>query len=341
MSLPELIPSNLPVYVQNKARTNFSNSVIPSGSVLLFAESDGNGGSNLIAKNPDGTFTEIGGGGGGSMNFYKCSSLNTINSTWTGYKAVLNQQGYYEFETTVTTGLDYTLVTPIVGEVYSADALVKAQLYEGIPVDGLIFYAPLKTASLVAATGQGFTVYGSTPTASTVAGIECLNFTNGFFYSDDLTGFPTENAPFTMSVWMYATAKLATSDSTPILGFGNPGYNDVEIVNNSYNNKLAVAYWKAIQINIPLTDAELVQKWLHLLVKSDGSTVSFYINGTMQDSASAWSLQSGNHLCIGGHLWGNYVYYHTGYCAAARIYNRALTSSEIAALANELTPTNN
>lgn len=64
MSLPEIIPSAMPQFVRNTARTNFSNSVVPSGSVLLFAESDGNGGSNLIAKNPDGSFTEIGGGGG-------------------------------------------------------------------------------------------------------------------------------------------------------------------------------------------------------------------------------------------------------------------------------------
>lgn len=64
MSLPEVIPSALPQFVRNTARTNFSNSVVPSGAVLLFAESDGNGGSNLIAKNPDGSFTEIGGGGG-------------------------------------------------------------------------------------------------------------------------------------------------------------------------------------------------------------------------------------------------------------------------------------
>lgn len=52
MSLPEIIPSNLPQVVQNKDRTAFANSVIPSGSVLLFAESDGSGGSKLITKEP-------------------------------------------------------------------------------------------------------------------------------------------------------------------------------------------------------------------------------------------------------------------------------------------------
>ena len=41
---------------------------------------------------------------GGSTDFYKCVSVDTVNSTWTGYKAVLSG-GAYTFESTVTSGI--------------------------------------------------------------------------------------------------------------------------------------------------------------------------------------------------------------------------------------------
>lgn len=62
MSLPEVIPSDLPVYTRTSSQAAFANSVIPEGSVLLFAESDSNGDIKLKAKNPDGSFTTVGGG---------------------------------------------------------------------------------------------------------------------------------------------------------------------------------------------------------------------------------------------------------------------------------------
>lgn len=55
--------------------------------------------------------------------------------TWSGYKAVFDSgTGTWSFESDVTAGLAYTSVTPIVGGIYSADALVIVSLlYTGTP----------------------------------------------------------------------------------------------------------------------------------------------------------------------------------------------------------------
>lgn len=56
-------------------------------------------------------------------------------NTWSGYKAVFDSgTGTWSFESDVTEGLTYTSVTPVVGGIYSADALVTVSLlYTGTP----------------------------------------------------------------------------------------------------------------------------------------------------------------------------------------------------------------
>lgn len=78
-------------------------------------------------------FAESSGSSGGtSAEYYKCASVDTSAKTWSGYKAVFDSTaGTWSFESDVTAGLAYTSVTPIVGSIYSADALVNvAFLYD-------------------------------------------------------------------------------------------------------------------------------------------------------------------------------------------------------------------
>ena len=71
-------------------------------------------------------------GGDVSCTFSDISSASTGSKTWSGYKAVFDSgAGTWSFESGVTSGLTYTSVTPIVGGIYSADALVNvAFLYD-------------------------------------------------------------------------------------------------------------------------------------------------------------------------------------------------------------------
>ena len=63
------------------------------------------------------------------------SEAATGAKTWSGYKAVFDSTaGTWSFESDVTEGLTYTSVTPIIGGIYSADALVIVSLlYTGTP----------------------------------------------------------------------------------------------------------------------------------------------------------------------------------------------------------------
>ena len=66
--------------------------------------------------------------GGTSAEYYKCASVDTSAKTWSGYEAVFDSgTGMWSFESDVTAGLAYTSVTPVVGGIYSADALVKVE----------------------------------------------------------------------------------------------------------------------------------------------------------------------------------------------------------------------
>ena len=73
--------------------------------------------------------------GGTSAEYYKCASVDVSAKTWSGYKAVFDSgTGTWSFSDTVTEGLSYTSVTPVVGGIYSADALVIVSLlYTGTP----------------------------------------------------------------------------------------------------------------------------------------------------------------------------------------------------------------
>ena len=63
------------------------------------------------------------------------SEAATGANTWSGYKAVFDSTaGTWSFASNVTNGLAYTSVTPVVGGIYSADALVIVSLlYTGEP----------------------------------------------------------------------------------------------------------------------------------------------------------------------------------------------------------------
>lgn len=62
---------------------------------------------------------------GGQMDFYKCASVDTASETWSGYLAVLGENGLYSFADTVTEGLTYgTAYIPYTGNVYNSDTTV-------------------------------------------------------------------------------------------------------------------------------------------------------------------------------------------------------------------------
>lgn len=141
-----------------------------------------------------------------SLSLYKCASVDTTNHTWTGYKAVLNNQGYYEFEENATSGLIFTEIVPTQNFIYSSNALAKIEnLYTGFPVDGLVFYLPLNNEYNTGGTGQTVNINsnGNGISYQKYKNIDCIRLYDGsnLYVNSGLNNLPTGNTPFTASMW--------------------------------------------------------------------------------------------------------------------------------------------
>lgn len=338
MSLPEVIPSNLPQFVMNKARSNFSNSVVPSGSVLLFAESDGSGGSKLIAKNPDGSFTEV--GGGGSMNFYKCASVGT--GTWTGYLASVDPvTGVWSFASTATSGLTYTYPVPVAGRVYAGETcLCEASDYNtGLPVNGLVFYLALadEIGEKDDTGAYSLTFYNTNYSFGSRNGIPCM--VTGDIVK--ITGpdfgslFPdSSSARFTVSFWAASTDTYGIWTGGGFIKFAEANNVSMSLgagVQNEQNGKLYREYdgrgWELISSDNNSSQMS------HYAFTYNGAQVKYYKNGEQVgffDTSKPFNRSD---------IYPGIIGRSGGYITGFRIYNRVLDSSEISALAAEFSPT--
>ncbi len=153
----EYIFTNLPQYIRVTSRTEFSSSVVHSGSVLLFSED----GTSLTAKLPDGSFITVGGSGGTDV-----SDTTAIPST------VLAGEIFYD-----STGSRKEGTMPIVSAEVTSGAVVVPSGYiptsQSFPVSsgadvtlgyisGGVFYelAFSGTSSVEAGSSAGLSNYG-------------------------------------------------------------------------------------------------------------------------------------------------------------------------------------
>ena len=260
---------------------------------------------------------------GGATEFYKCASVDTVNQTWTGYKAVLSN-GVYSFESTVTSGLTYgSGFTPEVGKIYDDGALVKVdKLYIGLD-PAMVFYAPLAESSAAAETGQVFTQTG-TVAYTTENGIPCAYFNGSARLSFEMASLLRT---LSISAWF----KCSNSSTTPVI-LGTPGssHHTASIYIASSN-----AGWSSWGDDKLYSCTAGVWHHMALCANSSDGSVDVYIDGTLAGTSyHTWELQQTNGW-LGGNTQG---YGLNGYLAAVRIYDRLLTSSEVAALAAEFTP---
>lgn len=316
--MSEYIYTDMPRYMKTTPRENFSNSVVKSGSVLLFSED----GETLVAKLPDGTFHEI--GSGGSAEYYRCASVDTSAKTWTGYRAVLNE-GVYTFEDTVTTGLSYTSITPQVGSIYSSDALASVEaLWDGIPTDGLVLYAPLNMSSICTKTGQTIT-----ETDISYAWDEILKGNAAVFNgSSARINLSTENIPSsgslrTVSFWCCPSA----NSGAHIFNIGGQADRFLFFMENT-----GIFYLKAGSNEISSGVSAEIGKWYHICIKVDDSNSSLYINSSLAGSTGKPDNSNSNFYLGCGF---NQESFFSGKMASLRIYNTALDSEKVELLYRE------
>ena len=210
---------------------------------------------------------EGGGGSGASMDFYKCASVNTSDSTWSGYKAVLNQDGYYEFEDYATTGLTYN-IKPTINNVYDESCRVRAMLHQAgfvndtntiIYIDGSsISNQALSPAAQAVTFGSGVAVSG-------LGYLSIPGNSNGRITTTGAASGYGGNLPaWTMDFYFIATcdflAVTGHSDYATDLCLQGAPNNNIEI--RSGNMSIGVAYKKNVMIGLSLQyDSGTLHVW--------------------------------------------------------------------------------
>ena len=121
--MSEYLLTDLPRYVKTAPRGNFANSVVKEGAVLLFSED----GETLVAKHPDGTFSEIGSGSsGGDTSAFESDAMAIIGTPTGGGSGgesgggeeAVTLSGTLFYEVTGTAGIE---ITPITFDMVASD----------------------------------------------------------------------------------------------------------------------------------------------------------------------------------------------------------------------------
>lgn len=168
---------------------------------------------------------------------------------------------------------------------------------------------------------------------------------NALFFNgiNDYVSVPTSTsidpaggmAQITMATWVYDASGTGNYQIAVMKGI-----TDAEIDVLPESN---VVRWGITNItgNRTVKDTNVgfvLNKWFHLAITYDGSSIKLYVNGTLQDSQSA----TGNIRSSGtGILLGSYQnsYWFNGTIDEVRIYNRTLNQTEIQADMKSSLPT--
>ena len=214
-----------------------------------------------------------------------------------------------------------------VPSVYKKGICIELDEKASPPTSGLVFHLSGETDSLTAETGQVFTKTGDSVIHTSNDGFPCWYTPSGqWMYSSD-EGLPTGSSPWTQAVWV--KCETNPSAQTIVLSFGHLGV-------SRGGQALAFYYDERIRSVGGVgqdftTDSGVVDPliWNHVAITYDGSTITIYVNGEAVKSGSHSKrirLYGSNGLGIGGCDWETPF---QGWIRDARIYNRALSPSEI------------
>lgn len=138
-------------------------------------------------------------------------------------------------------------------------------------------------------------------------------------------GVQSATSSLTYSAWVYCE-----SNNSNMFSYGKTIFR--------CSNTTELKYWSDItQSNITLTVDDYFNKWTHFVVTQTGTTYAIYQNGIQKGTGTAAAISTTQDNSYIGRFSTQYF---DGKLTEAGIYDRALTSLEVASLYNQGMPTN-
>lgn len=144
-------------------------------------------------------------------------------------------------------------------------------------------------------------------------------------------------SPYTLEAWVYPTRNPGASNWTGIFdresnaGSGRDGYNIYFLGSSTTNTSFTAERFVAgssFSVSITLNQSISVNNWSYIVSTYDGTTLSLYRNGSLvgTPTTTTGNITNTSKALTIGVRGGNYF---AGNISNAKIYNRALTASEI------------
>ena len=199
--------------------------------------------------------------------------------------------------------------------------------------------------------GSILTDLSSSATNGTLTGVslvagkigQALSFTGGNNSSIAVTSTPIQNfgvsgQAFTMSAWFNRSAACPDALNPGIISKG-PANNVVQITMtcSDSSGKLSVQQWNgSLQVAIETTAGYIDSNWHHVAAVSDGTNMSLYVDGVLAGGPTdaTGSFLSANSTLGIGYRTDAVDRAFTGSIDDVRVYNRALSATEITGLYN-------
>ncbi len=183
-------------------------------------------------------------------------------------------------------------------------------------------------------TGGGFGISTDVPTTS-------FTNTRSLSFDDDYVSVPDDASldvtNITISFWVKPSGGAQT-DGAAFVCKGNGAGGEVWCMDVNTSN-FRFYFWKGGVAYTSVSTSTIGSDWKHVAATYDGSSAVLYIDGTAEDTDAhgVGNLDTNNHIVsIGARQSGSgdYDLEFDGYIDDVRVYNRALSSTEVTELAN-------
>lgn len=219
---------------------------------------------------------------------------------------------------------------PFLGLGFGNPFITFARLVSGgasVISDGLVMHLDAGDTNSYSGSGTTWTDLsgnGNNGTLQSMSGANYSSANGGYLDFDGASDyvtlpFNTEYTNISIDVW-------ATRDQLNVYNSIMGKYGSSAGYELIFNNSGGVRFHTSNQ-SIDSTTSLSADVWYHIVGTYDGSTARIYINGSLDASGSTSRNTNTVNWRIGRSAWGGN--YHNGKISNIRLYNKALTASEV------------